>query len=338
MKTCPKCKAEIQDNANFCLYCMTSLDQKETVIPKNPASRRWACLVAVLLALLIALSCIAVASFEGFSGNSVSSEKGSFSVLAPSSAPSSASASSSTQSGKPESSPELVTPSKGSSAQSTGDGSSAEDKTPSQGENVSENTPSSEQTVKPTPPSDDPAPEEENTPPSSDSDTSSGSPSTPPATPPATQPTVTYEYRPATIGDDYNDYAVIPTDAIVITKVTSAAEDGVYDVPQTIDGKTVIAIMENAFGEPEIKDTVKTVIIPESVKTIWAYGFFYCHNLKSLYIKGEALFIGGSPFAPTSRRNETITIYCSATCHNRNHTKWKYIAEYNNALYVEWNG
>ncbi len=116
------------------------------------------------------------------------------------------------------------------------------------------------------------------------------------------------------------------------------SQDGVYDIPQSIDGKTVIAIMDNAFGDPEIKDTVKTVIIPESIKTIWAYGFFYCHNLKSLYIKGEALFIGGSPFAPTYRRNETITIYCSETCHNRNHTKWKYIAEYNDALYVEWNG
>ncbi len=31
MKTCPSCQAQIEDDARFCLYCMTSLDNKETV-------------------------------------------------------------------------------------------------------------------------------------------------------------------------------------------------------------------------------------------------------------------------------------------------------------------
>ncbi len=33
MKLCPNCKAEMDDNARFCLCCMTSLDEKELISP-----------------------------------------------------------------------------------------------------------------------------------------------------------------------------------------------------------------------------------------------------------------------------------------------------------------
>ena len=49
MKICPKCKAELDDSARFCLSCMTSLDKKEQIHPPVP-KRRW---VLVLLLVLV---------------------------------------------------------------------------------------------------------------------------------------------------------------------------------------------------------------------------------------------------------------------------------------------
>lgn len=39
MKNCPHCKARIEDEARFCMYCMTSLDVKEAVAPPLKRNR-----------------------------------------------------------------------------------------------------------------------------------------------------------------------------------------------------------------------------------------------------------------------------------------------------------
>ena len=53
MKKCPKCKAEIQENARFCLYCMTSFDEKQAVDADRNTDKRWLIIAAALLALLL---------------------------------------------------------------------------------------------------------------------------------------------------------------------------------------------------------------------------------------------------------------------------------------------
>lgn len=50
MKLCPNCKAALDDNARFCLCCMTSLDEKEQIPPPMPKVRRWP---LVLLCILL---------------------------------------------------------------------------------------------------------------------------------------------------------------------------------------------------------------------------------------------------------------------------------------------
>lgn len=60
MKICPNCKAELDENARFCLRCMTSLDEKEQIQPPIHKPRRWGlallcflCLTASLIAIVI---------------------------------------------------------------------------------------------------------------------------------------------------------------------------------------------------------------------------------------------------------------------------------------------
>lgn len=58
MKLCPNCKTELDVNARLCLCCMTSLDEKELILPPVRQFRRWPLVLLCFLilgALLIAI-------------------------------------------------------------------------------------------------------------------------------------------------------------------------------------------------------------------------------------------------------------------------------------------
>jgi len=54
MKKCPHCHASIEESAHFCLYCMTSLEEKQTV--GNPIQRRGIRIAAIVSAIVLLLA------------------------------------------------------------------------------------------------------------------------------------------------------------------------------------------------------------------------------------------------------------------------------------------
>ncbi len=55
MKNCPFCKAQIEDNARFCLYCMSPLTEKKAAKKIKPSKKGWQIISAVLLVFTTAI-------------------------------------------------------------------------------------------------------------------------------------------------------------------------------------------------------------------------------------------------------------------------------------------
>ena len=258
MKKCPKCKAEIQEEARFCLYCMTSFEEKQTIkTPKE--NKRWLYIVAiVLVVMLVATGSIIFA---------------------------------------PKDNPNVVSNDILSDSTSGNSTISIENSTSSDGETES-----------------------------SVSENSSAIPSE-----------VTYVYRDAKYGDDFSTSAN-PENAVVITGVKTISPSGEYKIPDTIDGKTVVAIMGLAFCDEDISSTVEKVFVPSTIKTIWNYAFADCYNLTDIYFAGDSIYTESMAFPENSKRNGVLTIHCSANCSDRNFRYYKNSASNYDAEYVEWNG
>lgn len=153
--------------------------------------------------------------------------------------------------------------------------------------------------------------------------------------------TATYVYRDATANDCYtagNIPAYPIEDVIVIIGVKTAASDGVYTIPETIDGKKVGAIMPSAFCDSNISGTVKKVIVPASVKTIWQNAFSNCYNLTDIYLSGKIIDIFTTAFADVSMRVSQLTIHCAYDCKNFSYYYYRNIAKDYDAIYQEWDG
>lgn len=304
MKKCPFCKAEIEENARFCLYCMKPLNEKEVLLPTKKKRPWWLLVLAGLLLVLLAL----VIFFPWGNGDIFSSPAGGDpSLNAPPSVPGQTPASTpvSTPSPTPAPTPE-----------------STPKPTPK---------PTPAPTAAPTAKS-TPAPTEADTPPETPAQTPSPTETPPESTASPDQPelpstAVAYAYRAAREGDDYNAHYQNSGSDIVITGISRQSSDGIYDIPAYIDGKKVIAIVANAFSG----SNAQVVYVPATAKSIWNHAFAGC-GLTDIYFRGNSIYAEGSAF-PTG-----ITIHCSASCSDRNFRYYKDCAVDYGATWEEWNG
>ena len=335
MKQCPFCKAELQENARFCLYCMHSLEDKQPAEEAREHDRRWIAMIAVPLAAIILA--VGVWALVRQSPNHTSTDSDiSTGGDDTSDTPNGSSTASTTKTTSPHGTDTVTTTSGNNSLTgklTTNTNTTRAAGTPSSGSRSSAPSSSTADTthVNGTTPSKGTASSPKNT---SSEKTASSAAST--VTAPSTTD-VTYLYRDARYGDDFSVHAVLDN-AVVITGVSTPSADGTYVIPATLGGKTVVAIMGLAFSADNVCNTVKQVVVPAGVKTIWNYAFAKCGQMTDIYFCGNAIYTEALAFADMADRVGTLTIHCSASCNDRNFRYYKNNASAYDALYEEWNG
>lgn len=312
MKKCPFCKAELADNARFCLYCMKPLQEKEVILPAKKKRPWWLPVLAGLLLVLLAL----VIFFPRGNGGGVSSPTGGDpSLNAPPSVPEQTPAPTPVPTPAPTPAPTPIpTPSPTPAPTPMPTPKPTPEPTPAP-------------TAKPTP-----APTAADTPPETPVQTPSPTETPPESTASPDQSesstnAVVYAYRLARTGDEYNAHYQNSGNDIVITGISQQSSDGIYDIPSYIDGKKVIALVANAFSG----SNVKIVYVPATVKSILNYAFAGC-SLTDIYFRGSAIYTENKAFS------SGVTIHCSATCSDRNFRYYKDCAVDYDATWEEWNG
>ncbi len=311
MKKCPKCHAEIEDNARFCLYCMTSFEEKEAV--EFPAEKRkWpVTLIAGILAVLLLCGGLVYLLIGGDA-----TSDGNISATADTTHSQGSTTVTRGASSTKENSP---LPSSDPSQEGTFHGGIT---------SASSHTTASKGTTR-------------------QASHTTGTTTTSIPTSTATTTTVQavtsrYSYTAATAENVYPPgdapYHQTYADIIVITKVNYVEPSGHYVIPETIDGKKVGAIMPGAFSAPAVCGTVRSVALPAGVRTIWNDAFGGCVNLQELYLKTIRVGIYTDAFPPLSERKASLTFHANRECMGFDFYYYRNVADRYGATFQEWNG
>lgn len=318
MKNCPYCKAEIEDNARFCLYCMRSLNEKTAAAPLRKHRPWYLLILGVLL-----LGAVAVVLLLP-KGNStpISSSAPSGQLLQ--------------QSAATESTGTLV---------QIPDSSPTEDTTVPTEEVILPEDPQPQETPVSTKPVATKPPETVPT----------TTPTTAPTTEPTTEPTTAPSNDPyanftkpqvAGTGKGFEyvlaapwaledvDYVNTNGD-IAISRILNGWDD-VVRIPSYIDGRKVVATRLH------YPPGATTFYVPSTVKFIgqgdpflldWDESpFEYATSLQHLYLEGN------NTHFDISLLPEGVTLHCSAKAKNRHGQYYKDIAADYGVIWEEWNG
>ncbi len=306
MKKCPFCKAEIEENARFCLYCMKTLNEKEIIQP-NQKKKSWlpVILIGALLLALLLVAILLPKEPEALPGDTAGTQ-----TLASTGAETTGN----TQREEP------LLPEQTQAEPDQPQGALPEKQEEKEEPSVPAQSTKPDVTPTPTQP-EIPA---QTTTPATEPEQTTAATTQPEETKPAA---AVYTYRAARAGDDFNAQYANSGNDIVITGIAQQTADGVYHIPAYIDGQRVIAITSNAFNG----SNARVVYIPETVKNIWNYAFYGC-PLTDIYFRGSAIYVEGYAF------NGRLTIHCAASCSDRNFRYFKNSAANYGATWEEWNG
>lgn len=336
MKKCPYCKAEIEENARFCLYCMKPLVEKETITPPKKRRRIWVFVAVVLvmcIGVLLLARCAPKSDGTSTTHPSTNTNSGTQPSVTPPNEDNSAGEvptpsvkppEESTPSSEPtEETPQVKPPNEDPSTPCTHNYQLTESHEPTcttQGLQIytcSLCSDSYQQTVAAT--------GHQYTAPScklpkickacSQTD---GQPLGHSYSegycircevPDYTNPKVVFSYRAAAPGDGFSPDSDI-SNGIVITGVKEASPNGEYEVPAYIDGKPVVGIMSLAFSGSD----ARRVTLGENILRVNQNAFAGCFNIEVLRIKSTSVFLSRSALIDAAHRSCKLTIYCAADC------------------------
>ncbi len=309
MKKCPFCGAVIEENARFCLYCMKTFNSKVEMKSANKKNKRWLIILTALLLLLLSIIiCILLFRKSGdtenkdyTNGTTVATE----STTSPDEnilgttdeTPDTVTGSTGLNESNPPLSVEVITPDTNTNTNLSTDKATDNQTVPSH----PVTQPTTEGATNPPPKPTIPDTTADNTPQQNE-----------------THEAVNWTYRNATTYDYYKNYNKIEAyDAIIITGFTNIPSNGIYDIPEKIDGKIVVGIDmsdSGAYTFNSVGSTVKKVYLPKHLNKINGNIFSSCVNLTDIYIHGDYLYMVPSALPEKSARSSKLTLHTTDDC------------------------
>ncbi len=356
MKNCTYCNAALPDNAKFCINCMMPLEKKPKIKVRPFAINKKLFLTATttfLIGVLTALSVFvtlntsqkqSTSNFtpQDFAFDDALNQSTENEIISVEDSPSSYISSQIISNN-----PSIPENSSHDTASKPDDSSDNVSSTPSATDNSSTTQSNNTPTTSTNSSNNNNSENEQKPITSSDDDTPSGE------EPKAEEQALKFHFLYASTLPEYNilfDWYTREdlADKIIITAVEGEAPNGICNIPEKIDGFTVIGISNFSFDSAKnptlniMASTIKKIIFPKSVTVFDPETFHFCTNLTDAYICAESVYLPSYTFSlnSTEGTDPKINLYCSKSCENISPYFPKLLKDSipYGCVYAEWDG